>query len=180
MSKGHRREEVPELPLVVEDKAEGYKKTMEAVLLLKKLKAWNDIKKAYASQRMRAGKGKIRNRRRIQRRGPCIVYNEDNGIIKAFRNIPGITLLNWLRIRLPMQETRVGPLVQKIPYAERQQSPWATTAGPPLHNKRRIAMRSCTLQLESSLHSLQPKDARGQQRRPSVARNKTNKISFKK
>ncbi|KAL4830508.1 hypothetical protein H8958_021791 [Nasalis larvatus] len=45
MSKGHRIEEVPELPLVVKDKVEGYKKTKEAVLLLKKLKAWNDIKK---------------------------------------------------------------------------------------------------------------------------------------
>lgn len=42
---GHRIEEIPELPLVVEDKVEGYKKTKEAVLLLKKLKAWNDIKK---------------------------------------------------------------------------------------------------------------------------------------
>lgn len=31
--------------MVVEDKVEGYKKTKEAVLLLKKLKAWNDIKK---------------------------------------------------------------------------------------------------------------------------------------
>lgn len=31
---------------MVEDKVEGYKKTKEAVLLLKKLKAWNDIKKA--------------------------------------------------------------------------------------------------------------------------------------
>ena len=50
MSKGHHVEEVPELPLVVEDKVEGYKKTKEAVLLLKKLKAWNDIKKVYASQ----------------------------------------------------------------------------------------------------------------------------------
>lgn len=42
---GHRIEEIPEVPLVVEDKVEGYKKTKEAVLLLKKLKAWNDIKK---------------------------------------------------------------------------------------------------------------------------------------
>ena len=49
MSKGHRIEEVPELPLVVEDKVESYKKTKEAVLLLKKLKAWNDIKKVCAS-----------------------------------------------------------------------------------------------------------------------------------
>uniref|UniRef100_A0A2K5CK74 Large ribosomal subunit protein uL4 n=1 Tax=Aotus nancymaae TaxID=37293 RepID=A0A2K5CK74_AOTNA len=100
MSKGHRIEEVPELPLVVEDKVEGYKKTKEAVLLLKKLKAWNDIKKVYASQRMRAGKGKMRNRRRIQHRGPCIIYNEDNGIIKAFRNIPGITLLNVSKLNI--------------------------------------------------------------------------------
>uniref|UniRef100_A0A8B9QHM7 Ribosomal protein L4 n=1 Tax=Apteryx owenii TaxID=8824 RepID=A0A8B9QHM7_APTOW len=100
MSKGHRIEEIPELPLVVEDKVESYKKTKEAVLLLKKLKAWNDIKKVYASQRMRAGKGKMRNRRRIQRRGPCIIYNEDNGIIRAFRNIPGITLLDVNKLNL--------------------------------------------------------------------------------
>ncbi|KAK1339178.1 hypothetical protein QTO34_019854 [Cnephaeus nilssonii] len=39
MSKGHHTEEVSELLLVVENKVEGYKKTKEAVLLLKKLKA---------------------------------------------------------------------------------------------------------------------------------------------
>ncbi|XP_077566807.1 large ribosomal subunit protein uL4B-like [Stigmatopora nigra] len=100
MSKGHRIEEIPEVPLVVEDKVEGYKKTKEAVLLLKKLKAWNDIKKVYASQRMRAGKGKMRNRRRIQRKGPCIIYNRDCGVTKAFRNIPGITLQNVNRLNL--------------------------------------------------------------------------------
>ncbi|XP_057616220.1 60S ribosomal protein L4-like [Chionomys nivalis] len=100
MSKGHCIEEVPELPLVVEDKVEGYKKTKEAVQLLKKVKGWNDIKKVYASQRMRAGKGKMRNRRCIQRRGPCIIYNEDNGITKAFRNIPGITLLNVSKLNI--------------------------------------------------------------------------------
>ncbi|KAK6309434.1 hypothetical protein J4Q44_G00208970 [Coregonus suidteri] len=72
MSKGHRIEEIPEVPLVVEDKVEGYKKTKEAVLLLKKLKAWNDIKKVYASQRMRAGK----------------------------ENIPGITLQNVNKLNL--------------------------------------------------------------------------------
>uniref|UniRef100_A0A2K5MCH3 Large ribosomal subunit protein uL4 C-terminal domain-containing protein n=1 Tax=Cercocebus atys TaxID=9531 RepID=A0A2K5MCH3_CERAT len=94
MSKGHRIEEAPELPLVVEDKVEGYKKTKEAILLLKKLKAWSDIEKVYASQQMRAGKGKTRNHHHIQGRGPCVIYNEDNGIIKAFRNIPGITMLN--------------------------------------------------------------------------------------
>merc|ERR1711947_62443 len=72
----------------------------DAVLLLKKLKAWNDIKRVYASQRMRAGKGKMRNRRRVQRRGPCIIYNQDAGVTKALRNIPGITLQNVNKLNL--------------------------------------------------------------------------------
>ncbi|CAK6447988.1 unnamed protein product [Pipistrellus nathusii] len=49
---------------------------------------------------MRAGKGKMGNCCRIQCRGPCIIYNEDNGIIKAFRNIPGITLLNVSKLNI--------------------------------------------------------------------------------
>lgn len=43
---------------------------------------------------MRAGNGKMRNHHHIQRGGPHIIYNEHNSVTKAFRNIPGITLLN--------------------------------------------------------------------------------------
>ncbi|XP_064607722.1 large ribosomal subunit protein uL4-like [Liolophura sinensis] len=100
MSKGHRIEEIPELPLVIGDKIEEYKKTKEAVSMLKKFKAWADIQKVYKSKRFRAGKGKMRNRRRIQRRGPLIIYNQDNGITRAFRNIPGITLINVAHLNL--------------------------------------------------------------------------------
>jgi len=100
MSKGHKIEEIPEVPLVVCDKVEEYKKTKEAVSLLKKLKAWQDILKVYNTKRFRAGKGKMRNRRRIQRRGPLVIYNQDNGLTRAFRNIPGITLLNVARLNL--------------------------------------------------------------------------------
>merc|ERR1719289_748366 len=35
----------------------------------------------------------MRNRRRVMRQGPCLVYSKDNGIRKSFRNIPGVTLL---------------------------------------------------------------------------------------
>eukprot|EP00745_Piridium_sociabile_P037231 TRINITY_DN67500_c6_g1_i2.p1 TRINITY_DN67500_c6_g1~~TRINITY_DN67500_c6_g1_i2.p1 ORF type:complete len:391 (+),score=92.87 TRINITY_DN67500_c6_g1_i2:99-1271(+) len=100
MSKGHRIEGLPEVPLVVSDKMEELKKTKEAVALLKRLQAWTDIKKVYASKRFRAGKGKMRNRRRIQRRGPLVIYNKDNGISRAFRNIPGITLMSVDRLNL--------------------------------------------------------------------------------
>jgi len=100
MSKGHRIEQTPEIPLVVSDKVEEFKKTKEAVHFLKKFEAWADIEKVYKSRRFRAGKGKMRNRRRIQRRGPLVIYNKDNGICRAFRNIPGITLLNVSRLNL--------------------------------------------------------------------------------
>merc|ERR1711881_763775 len=34
--------------------------------------------------------GKMRNRRYTLRRGPLVIYNEDNGLVRAFRNIPGV------------------------------------------------------------------------------------------
>lgn len=100
MARGHRIERIPELPLVVTDMMEGFKKTKQAVELLKKLKAWPDIQKVYQSQRFRAGKGKMRNRKRIQKRGPIIIYRHDRGLTRAFRNIPGITLINIAKLNV--------------------------------------------------------------------------------
>merc|ERR1719232_1281746 len=64
--------------------------TKEAVEFLRKNKAWKDVEKVYATRRMRAGKGKLRNRRHVQKRGPLVVYDQDQGLTKAFRNIPGV------------------------------------------------------------------------------------------
>lgn len=100
LAKGHRIEQVAELPLVVSDKIEAAKKTKEAVAFLKAVNAYADVHKVYASKRFRAGKGKMRNRRRIMKRGPCIIYNEDAGLRRAFRNIPGITLQRVDRLNL--------------------------------------------------------------------------------
>jgi len=100
MSKGHCIDRIPEVPLVVTDSIQDYKRTKEAVLFLKKFKAWADIKKVYKSKRIRAGKGKMRNRRYIQRLGPLIIFEKDNGITRAFRNIPGIKLMNVTKMNL--------------------------------------------------------------------------------
>nr|CAD7194452.1 unnamed protein product [Timema douglasi] len=100
MSKGHMVQEIPELPLVVDDKVQEYSKTKQAVIFLRRIKAWADIQKVYKSRRFRAGKGKMRNRRRIQRRGPLIIYGSDQGLTKAFRNIPGVDLINVQKLNL--------------------------------------------------------------------------------
>jgi len=94
MAKGHQVDSVPEIPLVVSNNVEAYNKTKQAVAVLKALGAWDDVKRVYATRRARAGRGKMRGRTHVQKLGPCIVYANDNGIVKAFRNIPGVSLLN--------------------------------------------------------------------------------------
>merc|ERR1712076_132358 len=94
MAKGHRIEEIPEVPLVVSDKVQSYTKTKEAYILLKRTKAYNDVDQVCKTKRMRAGKGKMRNRRRIMKRGPLIIYDQDQGLTRAFRNLPGVDTLS--------------------------------------------------------------------------------------
>merc|ERR1712072_218391 len=94
MAKGHRIEEIPEVPLVVSDKVQSYTKTKEAYILLKRTKAYNDVDQVCKTKRMRAGKGKMRNRRRIQKRGPLVIYDQDQGLTRAFRNLPGVDTIS--------------------------------------------------------------------------------------
>lgn len=100
LARGHRIEEIEEVPLVVSNAAESFKKTKEAVALLTALGAYADVQKVSSSRKLRAGKGKMRNRRHRQRRGPLIVYSEDNGIVRAFRNLAGVEVVNVSRLNL--------------------------------------------------------------------------------
>merc|ERR1712080_621318 len=84
----------PEVPLVVSDKVQSYTKTKEAYILLKRTKAYNDVDQVCNTKRMRAGKGKMRNRRRIMKRGPLIIYDQDQGLTRAFRNLPGVDTIS--------------------------------------------------------------------------------------
>merc|ERR1711963_807883 len=38
-------------------------------------------------------KGKLRNRRHVQKLGPLVIYDQDQGVTKAFRNIPGVDVI---------------------------------------------------------------------------------------
>lgn len=99
-ARGHVIDGISEIPLVVSDKIQEYTKTKQAVIFLRRSKAWADVQKVYKSQRFRAGRGKMRNRRRVQRKGPLIVYFKDDGIRRAFRNIPGVETMNVNKMNL--------------------------------------------------------------------------------
>jgi len=101
--------------MVVSDKVEAFTKTKEAVTFLRKTHAWADVEKVIKSRRYRSGKGKSRNRRYKKKLGPLVVYNQvccarrrrglraplqDNGIKRAFRNIPGVDFMQVDRMNL--------------------------------------------------------------------------------
>jgi large subunit ribosomal protein L4e len=90
MARGHRIEEVAELPLVISDGIESIAKTKATVRILEKLGFKDEMEKLNNTRKIRAGKGKVRNRRYVKRIGPMIIYNEDNGIGRATQNIIGI------------------------------------------------------------------------------------------
>jgi len=100
MSKGHQIMRTREVPLVVDNRIESFKKTKEAVAFLKRHQAWPDVVRVYKSKRNRAGKGKLRNRRKVQRKGPLVVVHKNEGASLAFRNIPGIEVVNVDKLNL--------------------------------------------------------------------------------
>jgi large subunit ribosomal protein L4e len=100
MARGHRISQVAEIPLVVPSSTESLQKTKQALAALAGVGASADVEKVKASRKLRAGKGKMRNRRHVQRLGPLVVYNEDQGIVRAFRNLPGVELAQVERLNL--------------------------------------------------------------------------------
>jgi large subunit ribosomal protein L4e len=100
MARGHKIDEVPEIPLVLDTSVESTKKTSAAKEILAAVGAYDDVEKAADSKQVRTGKGKMRNRRYTLRRGPLVIYNENDGVAQAFRNLPGVELCCVSRLNL--------------------------------------------------------------------------------
>jgi len=101
LARGHRVSNVPEIPLVVATAdVSTIAKTKDAVALLKRVGAYSDVERVISSRHVRSGKGKMRNRRYVQRRGPLVVYQTEGTLVRAFRNIPGIDLVNVHKLNL--------------------------------------------------------------------------------
>jgi large subunit ribosomal protein L4e len=99
-ARGHRIEQVAEVPLVLSNSLESVKKTKQAIDVLNRHGAGADLERVKASRKLRPGKGKMRNRRYVQRLGPLVIFAKDDGITRAFRNIPGVDLVHVDRLNL--------------------------------------------------------------------------------
>ena len=100
MARGHEIDSVPEIPLVLANAAVADHKTAKALAILKAVGAGAELEKCKKSKKLRAGKGKMRNRRYVMRKGPLVVYEGDNTFEKAYRNLPGVELCHVDRLNL--------------------------------------------------------------------------------
>jgi large subunit ribosomal protein L4e len=85
--RGHRFS--GELPIVVDDKIQGVKKSKEVVNFLVKVGLANELERLQ-EKKLRPGKGGTRGRKYKKKTGPLFVIAEDKGISKAVRNLSGI------------------------------------------------------------------------------------------
>merc|ERR1712159_949506 len=101
MARGHKVDDIPEVPLVVDTL--DCSKTSKAKEALEAVGAFDDVVKSKNSYAVRAGKGKMRNRRHVQRRGPLVILTEDAikaGAGKAFRGLSGVEVACVERLNL--------------------------------------------------------------------------------
>jgi large subunit ribosomal protein L4e len=88
--RGHRIEQVPSVPLIVSNSLEEVSGTKTAKEVLKKLGLWSDVERVLDGVKRRSGRASSRGRGRKIAKGPLLVCVEDKGLLRAFRNIPGV------------------------------------------------------------------------------------------
>jgi large subunit ribosomal protein L4e len=99
LARGHKILNVPELPLVVDSL--NVDSTKALLTTLKNIGAGEDIKRSRDSKKVRTGHGKLRNSRYVLRRGPLVIYGEENESVKrTARNLPGVDFVNVNRLNL--------------------------------------------------------------------------------
>lgn len=149
MARGHRVSQIEELPLVVADDFEAVKKTRDAYKAMEKLGLSEDVDKAKDSKKIRRGVGKMRNRRYVKRRGPLVIYSDENAGIKfAVRNLTGVDVCHVSRLNL-LQLAPGGHMGRLCVWTksafEQLDSIYGTTSAPSKTKNRSLGKSAYTL-----------------------------------
>jgi len=98
-ARGHRVNDVPELPLVLNNLNVESTKTL--IGTLRKFGVGEELKRSRDSRKIRQGHGKMRNSRYVMRKGPLIIYGDENNLVKrTARNLPGVDTQHVNRLNL--------------------------------------------------------------------------------
>lgn len=89
MARGHKIENVSEIPLVVDSL--DSKKSKDILKSLLNLGLKDELRRVALSKKIRTGRGKMRNRRYVKRRGPLIIHDISEKEVRfGARNILGV------------------------------------------------------------------------------------------
>jgi len=80
------------LPIIIDDVLQKASKTSDVEKLFRSL-GLNDAMKRSNKKTVRAGRGKSRGRRYINKTGPLIIVDKNEGIAEAARNITGVDVV---------------------------------------------------------------------------------------
>lgn len=86
-----------ELPLVVVDSVQKIKKVKKLMEFMNKIGMEKEMERV-KQKNARTGKGKLRRGKHKRKIGPLIVIKEDEGISKAYKNIPGLNVIELGKI----------------------------------------------------------------------------------
>jgi large subunit ribosomal protein L4e len=100
--RGHKIQNVPAFPMVVDNAFEALTKAKEVEDAFATLGISDDITRVRESRNIRAGKGKRRGRRIKQAVGPLIVVVEGKGLVDAANNIPGVQVTTVTNLNTEM------------------------------------------------------------------------------
>nr|6RM3_LC0 Chain LC0, uL4 [Vairimorpha necatrix] len=98
-SRGHKIENLKNIPLVVSDDLKKFEKTKDAFELLKNFNLTEEVERVKNSKTLRGTKGKMRNRRFRMRKGLLLIHDSPVEL-KAFRNIPGVDQLSINKLNI--------------------------------------------------------------------------------
>ncbi|TFH10280.1 MAG: 50S ribosomal protein L4 [Candidatus Thorarchaeota archaeon] len=112
-ARGHRVDNVPNIPLIVSSKLESLATTKEVRETLTYLGLGDDLERASNGRSIRAGKGKMRGRKMKTPKSVLIVVGTDSGVSRAARNLPGVDIaeVHGLNAELLAPGTHAGRLV---------------------------------------------------------------------
>ena len=88
-ARGHKIEDIKEIPLIVEDALEDLERTTEVQEVFENLGAHKDVERAH-SKKVRAGRGKMRGRKYKKKKGPLLVTTKP---LRSARNLAGVDVV---------------------------------------------------------------------------------------
>ncbi|KAF7703823.1 60S ribosomal protein L4 [Cucumispora dikerogammari] len=93
-ARGHLISKIEQIPLVVSDSVSEIVKTADALNFCHTLGLKDELEKVKDSRAVRCGRGKLRNRRFVEKTGALLIHNfkEGDSKLRAFLNIKGIQI----------------------------------------------------------------------------------------